>query len=258
MSRYLEQFFGAARERAATLPDYRPPDRASGSGAERTGRSLRDALAGRDGLGVIAEFKRRSPSQGMLDSNADVAQYARNAVARGAVALSVLTEPRFFAGSYTDLAIARAAVDVPLLAKDFIVDPRQIRAAARHGADAVLFILRGLENEQLAELFAAAVDHDLDVVLECHDAAEVDRAIAVPDAIVGVNNRDLDTLEVDIAHAAELLPRVPADRIAIAESGYRTDDELRALRGVANGALIGTSIMQGADLAALVAGGGGR
>lgn len=250
MSRHLQRFFDAARERARELPDVGTEPRDG-----RARRSLAAALGGRDDLAVIAEFKRRSPSQGVLAANADAAAYARDAVRRGAAALSVLTEPRFFDGSYTDLAIARAVADVPLLAKDFIVDPRQIGAAARHGADAVLMILRGLDDAELAPLLAAARNHGLEFVLECHDAAEVGRAVAVADAIVGVNNRDLDTLDVDIGRAQQLLPLVPAGRVAIAESGYRTEAELRALRGVCNGALIGTSLMRGADLGALVAGG---
>ncbi|MCR9247194.1 MAG: indole-3-glycerol-phosphate synthase [bacterium] len=256
----LAGFFDAARERAATLPQSTvQTGRAAAAGptAARPCRSLRAALAGRTSLAVIAEFKRRSPSAGPLGLAADPAAYARDAVRLGAAALSVLVEPRFFDGSYTDLAIARAVVDVPILAKDFIIDPRQIETAARYGADAVLLILRGLDDRQVDELGAAAAMHGLDVVLECHDAAEVERALAIDGAIVGVNNRDLDTLAVDVSRAAELLPRVPPTRIALAESGYRTDTELRTLHGVADGALIGTSLMRGGDLGALVAGGRG-
>lgn len=241
---HLQNFLAAAQQRADALPDF--------ATHRRQRRSLRAALGSREQLAVIAEFKRRSPSQGLLAADVDPAAYARRAVGLGAAALSVLTEPRFFDGSYADLELVRAAVDVPILAKDFIVDRRQVAAAARHGADAVLLVLRGLHSQCLAELLAAAQACDLEVVLECHDAAEVGRALAVTEAIVGINNRDLDSLEVDLARARQLLPLVPATRCAIAESGYSSAAELRELQAVANGVLIGTSLMRGVDLAALL------
>lgn len=249
MSR-LQEFVEAAKLRAESLPPA-----AVTAVDDRVRRSLRAALEGRDTVKVIAEFKRQSPSQGVIAAAADPTAHVSAARAAGAAALSVLTEPQFFGGSYDDLAMVRALAEVPLIAKDFVVDARQIAASARHGADAVLLILRCLDDEKLSELLTAAREHELEVVLECHDRDEIGRALDVPDAIVGVNNRDLDTLEVDIAHARELLPTVPAERCAIAESGYRTGEELLALAGIANGALIGTSIMRGADLGALVAGG---
>ena len=249
---HLQAFVEAARLRAATLPSAAPGGHAAAPGDRR---SLRAALAGRDTLSVIAEFKRRSPSQGVIDSGADPAGHVRRATQAGAAALSVLTEPNFFGGSYEDLVAVRALTALPIIAKDFVVDPRQVAAAAVHGADAVLLVLRCLDGPQLLLLLDAARRHGLEVVLECHDRAEIERALAVPDAMLGINNRDLDTLEVDLARARTLLPAIPAVRCTIAESGYRTPLDLQALRGLANGVLIGTSIMKGADLGALVSGG---
>lgn len=248
----LAEFVAGARQRADQMPETSAPDRREHSPPRR---SLRRALGDRTTVAVIAEFKRRSPSHGNLAGEGDPAAYAQRVAASGAAALSILTEPRWFHGTAQDLVSARAAATLPVQAKDFLVDPRQVAEAARHGADAVLLIVRCLADQELQALIATARAYAVEVVLECHDEAELERALAVPDAMIGVNNRDLDTLAVDMTRARRLLPRVPPDRCAIAESGYSSADEIRALRGLANGALIGASILRGTDLATLVAAG---
>ncbi|HUG12578.1 MAG TPA: indole-3-glycerol-phosphate synthase, partial [Opitutaceae bacterium] len=178
------------------------------------------------------------------------ASAAKQAVAyrdAGASALSILTEPTRFNGSPDDLEAAAAAVEVPLLMKDFIVDPAQIALGARLGASGILLILRCLDDVQLRELAAACREHDLTPLLECHDRAEVERAVAIPDAVIGVNNRDLDTLKIDTTMALRLLAHVPEGRITVAESGYTSPEAIRALRGKCNAVLVGEALMRSGD-----------
>ncbi len=246
----LDELVAAARLRAAALPK-------DGERVRCSRASFRDALRGRERMSVVAEFKRSSPSKGGIAPDADVETRVRGYRDAGAAAVSVLTEPSRFSGSEDDLIRAAATVDLPLLMKDFVVDVRQVRRAAEIGASAVLLIVRCLDDEHLHELAAACADFALTPLIECHDASEVDRALAVPDAVIGVNNRDLASLEIDLGNAPELLARVPDDRIAIAESGYIEVASVEPVRGIADAVLVGTALMQADDPAAFVRGVGG-
>ena len=235
----LDELVREARRRARALPD---------PGPVRCDRpSFAAALRGRQQLSVIAEFKRGSPSAGRIAADASIADQVFRYREAGAVALSVLTEPTAFGGRDRDLTEAAALVDLPLLMKDFVVDPRQVDHAAALGASAVLLIARCLDDAALEELAAVAGSRSLDVLIECHDEGEIDRALGIPRAVIGVNNRDLDRLVVDRQRALQLLPRIPADRIAVAESGYQEPGQLRALRGLCDAVLIGTALMRARD-----------
>lgn len=200
---------------------------------------------------MIAEFKRKSPSAGVIrddDPGARALAYRE----AGASAVSVLTDPDAFGGSLDDLSAASSASGLPILMKDFVVDPVQIRAGWAAGASGVLLIVRCLDDARLRHLYRETRSLGLDALVEVHDAAELDRALALEDAIVGINNRDLDTLRTDRGRARDLLPRVPSGRIAVAESGYLEPEHLTELRGRADAVLIGTALMRAADPSAFL------
>lgn len=204
-------------------------------------------------VAVIAELKRSSPSKGSLNPSLDAASRSRLYASGGAVALSILTEPTRFGGSLADLRAAQAAVDVPLLRKDFITHEVQLLEARAYGASAVLLIARALEPGRLADLGASAQALGLTPVVEIRDESELVRAVAVPGAVIGVNSRDLETLVIEPAVVARMLPLVPADRVAVYESGITdaTGVELAARLG-ADAVLIGSSLSVASDpLAAL-------
>ena len=208
---------------------------------------FRSALA-RSGVNVIAECKRRSPSKGVLRPEYDAVAIAKDYEDAGAAAISVLTEPTFFDGSLEDLAAVRAAVDVPLLRKDFIVSEYQLLEARAAGADAVLLIVAALRPAELKVLHDHARRHGLDVLVEVHDATELSIAIDAGACIVGVNNRNLRTLTVDVHASDALIASMPADVIAVSESGLKTADDLRRLRALGYRAfLMGERFMTAAD-----------
>ncbi|MEM7305080.1 MAG: indole-3-glycerol-phosphate synthase [Planctomycetota bacterium] len=242
MTFVLEQVVSEARERALALA---APSSPEASSAARP--SLRAAIAGKDRLSIVAEFKRRSPSRGALAEGASVAERVGTYEAAGASAVSVLTEPTRFGGSYEDLREARASTTLPLLMKDFIVTARQIEHAATLGASGVLLIARCLAARELGELVQVCAAVGLDPLIECADAEELARAQRFEDAVLGVNNRDLRTLEVDPGRSARLLAELPADRVAIAESGFLTPGDLDRVRGLADAALVGTALMSSPD-----------
>ncbi len=240
----LDSLVRAARNRAAQLAAQLAacPTPELPSGPARP--SFAAALRGRERLSVIAEFKRRSPSAGPIAADADPAHQARRYREAGTAALSVLTDPDGFGGSFADLAAAAEASRLPTLMKDFVVHPAQMRAGRAAGAAAVLLIARCLSGSELADLDREARSLGLDVLVEVHDAEELERALALPEALLGINNRDLDTFEVDRRRADRLLGRIPEDRIAVAESGYRDPSHLAPLRGRADAVLIGTALMR--------------
>ncbi len=214
--------------------------------------SLSRALRG-ERVAVIAEVKRRSPSAGVirddLDPQARAALYARH----GASAISVLTDRPHFGGSIEDLRAAASSVEVPLLRKDFILDELQVVEARAAGAAAVLLIVRALPPGRLKTLLGCARDAGLEALVEVHTAPELARALDAGAEIVGVNSRDLDTFTIDLCGAWELLARVPASRVAVAESGMREADEVeRAADAGADAVLIGTALSAAADPAALL------
>ena len=221
-------------------------------------RGFAAALRGR-APAVIAEVKQASPSKGVIRADCDPVAIARGYAAAGAAAISVLTEERHFRGRLEDLEPIRAAVDVPLLRKDFLFDPYQLIEARAWGADAVLLIVAMLDSRQLADLHAAATSLGLDVLVEAHSAAEVEHAAAAGATVIGVNNRDLQTFVTTLATAERLRPLVPVGALAVAESGIETPADVARLRSAGYQAfLVGESFMRAADpgaaLRALLAG----
>ena len=231
------------------------------SAARRTPRAdaFRAGLAAEGRFNVIAECKRRSPARGVLRADYQPARIAREYADAGAAAVSVLTEPTFFDGKLSDLAAVRAATGLPLLRKDFIVSRYQLAEARAAGADAVLLIVAALDESRLRRLHDAAAEYGLAVLVEVHDAAELARALDAGARIVGVNNRNLRTLAVDIDASRALIDRIPAATVAVAESGLRSSADLVELRRAGYGAfLIGESLITrerpGEALAALLRG----
>jgi len=242
----LDELVAAARERVKDLPNREPRE-------PPRGISLGDALRGKDRLKVIAEFKQASPSAGSIAQRDPAAQVRLYAEA-GAAAVSVLTEPSQFGGSFDDLQQAVEAVGIPVLMKDFVIDAAQIRMAACLGARGVLLIARCLSDAQLRELASTCQSYGLGALVECHDAEEVSRALALPEVVIGVNNRDLDTFEIRRDLAPRLLRDLPLDRVAVAESGYLEPGDTVELRGVADAVLIGSALMKDADPGAFIRG----
>lgn len=214
-------------------------------------RPFNEALV-RPGLSIIAEFKRRSPSAGDISVDATVANQVGAYERGGAAALSVLTDERHFGGSLDDLRAARAACDLPILRKDFVVDPYQLVEAAVNGADAVLLIVRALEDAELREMYESARGLDLDCLVEVHDGEELERALLLDADVIGINNRNLDEGVVDVATTYELMPDVPAGKTVVAESGISTRAELEELERVGvDAVLIGSALMSSVDPEAL-------
>jgi indole-3-glycerol phosphate synthase len=234
----------AARERARV--HHVEVERAAADWTPR-GALFRERLL-RPGVQVIAECKRRSPSRGVLREHYDPAAIARAYAAAGAAALSILTEPTFFDGSLEHLAAARAAVDIPLLRKDFISDVYQLVEARAAGADAILLIVAGLDDEQLLRLLRRAEAEGYAALVEVHSREELRRAIGAGATIVGVNSRNLKTLTVDLRLHEELVLGIPAGTTAVAESGLTSGADLRRLRETGYDAfLIGERFMAAAD-----------
>jgi indole-3-glycerol phosphate synthase len=215
--------------------------------SDRPADLFRDALAA-PGLSIIAEHKRRSPSAGPIGHGVHVAEIARAYERGGAAAISVLTEEHNFAGSLDDLRAARAAVGIPILRKDFVVDSYQLLEAVDAGADAVLLIVAALGASRLRELHEEAVGLGLGVLVEVHDVDELDVALTVTPEVVGVNNRDLRDFSVDLERTLTLAPRVPHGILVISESGLDSPESLQRLRDAGiDGALIGETLMRAAD-----------
>lgn len=218
-------------------------------------RSLAAALRRPAGapVRVLAEIKRASPSAGPIRPGADPVAIARGYVDGGAAALSVLTDRDFFDGDLGFLAPVHAAVDVPVLRKDFLVDAYQVLEARAAGADAVLLIVAALSDRALAELADCARGLGLDVLVEVHDEAEADRAMALAPTILGVNHRDLRTMTIDLGLTARLAPRLP-DVILVGESGIRTGADIAALGAAgAHAVLVGEALMRAPDPGAALA-----
>jgi len=206
------------------------------------------ALTGSESVAVIAEVKRSSPSAGAIASDVDPATQARTYARGGAAAISVLTEPTRFDGSLADLRAARMAVEVPVLRKDFLVHPSQVIESRAEGADAVLLITAALEATELKAMIAAASDLGLSALVETHSAADLETALATEAEVIGVNARDLETLEVDVERALRLLERIPDDRTAVFESGVRDRADVeRAVAAGARAVLVGETLMRAGD-----------
>jgi indole-3-glycerol phosphate synthase len=249
----IEELVEAARagveRRRAQVP---LEDLARRLGGRPEQRPFREALV-RPGLSVIAEFKRRSPSAGEIRDGASPAEIARAYEAGGAAALSVLTDEAHFGGTLADLDAARAACELPVLQKDFIVDRYQLYEAAVAGADAVLLIVAALNRESLAELHTEARDLDLDCLVEVHKESELETALTVDAEVIGINNRDLDDMSVDVQTTFELITDVPAGKTVVSESGIADRATLEELERVGvDAVLIGEALMRADDPTAKV------
>lgn len=253
MSTYLDRILERHRELAAA--DTRPLDRLIDAAQQCPApRGFRAALRGADQLAVIAEIKRRSPSKGDLNADLDPASMARTYEAGGASCLSVLTDREFFGGSPDDLRAARDACSLPVLRKDFTVSPHDVADARLMGADCVLLIAAAMRPCLLADLHALALELGLDVLVEIHDEFELEAAMKADATLIGVNQRDLVTFQVDTERAVRLAPLIPAGAVKVAESGVRCPDDTRALRAAGYDAvLVGETVVTAGDPAGMVA-----
>jgi indole-3-glycerol phosphate synthase len=245
----LQRIVHETREEVSRRKLRTPAVRASASPAAPAARQhrFRQALAA-EGIGVIAEFKRRSPSAGELRRAPDLGELLGAYERGGAVAVSVLTEGPNFGGSLDDLRRAREVCGLPLLRKDFIVDPYQLDEAVAAGADAVLLIVAALDQEELPALHAHASELGLDVLVEVHDRAELGRALDAGAEIVGVNNRDLRDFSVDVGRTEALAGEIPPGVLAVSESGIRDAGQLRRLQALGLAAvLVGETLMRSQD-----------
>jgi indole-3-glycerol phosphate synthase len=232
----------AAREAATPLAEVKA--------AARDARPALDAQAAlrAPGVGVIAEVKRRSPSKGALADIPDPAELARQYAAGGARVISVLTERRRFSGSQADLRAVRAMVDVPVLCKDFVVSSYQVHEARAHGADVVLLIVAALEQNALVGLLERVESLGMTALVEVHTEAEADRALAAGASVIGVNARDLTTLNVDMSTFERIAPGLPSDVVKVAESGVRGPHDLISYAAAgADAVLVGEGLVTAGD-----------
>jgi indole-3-glycerol phosphate synthase len=253
----LDEIVADTRERVAARKAAVPQAELARAAARRTSardrRSFREALTLErpGGISVIAEHKRSSPSAGAIRQGAALEEVLGAYERGGAAAVSILTEESRFGGSLEDLRVAREAVGLPILRKDFIVEDYQLHEAVAAGADAVLLIVAALEPEDLAELHQLAGMLELDALVEVHDGRELQLAEEIEASIIGVNNRDLATLEVDLERTFELLPRMPEGVVVVAESGFRERAELERLSAAGvHAVLIGERLMRADDIEA--------
>jgi indole-3-glycerol phosphate synthase len=249
LNNVLERIVGATREELERRRSTTPLARLEAALDQRPeGRPFGEALAA-PGISLIAEHKRRSPSAGVIREGATVADVVQAYERGGAAAISILTEEQHFGGSLEDLQAAVAATELPVLRKDFIVDPYQLYESAAAGADAILLIVAALEVDPLFELLREARALDLDALVEVHDERELEVALAVEADVLGINNRDLVDFSVDIERTYELLSDIPAGKTVVSESGYSRRDELDELERVGvDAVLIGETLMRADDI----------
>ena len=252
MSDVLDRILAAKRREVAEsrqrLPLAEIEERASQAPAPRGfERALRAKIAqGRPG--VIAEIKRASPSKGLIRADFDPARIARSYEAHGAACLSVLTDREFFGGSRDDLVAARDACTLPVLRKDFMVDPYQVHEARSWGADCILLIIDAAPDRELLDLEGLARKLGMDVLVECHDGDQLERALAFATPLIGINNRDLKTFETRLETTLDLVERVPRDRLLVTESGIGSPDDVGRLKTAKVSAyLVGSAFMAAAD-----------
>ena len=230
----------ALRPRAAELE--------SEAAAAPPPRDFRGALAAPGHVSLIAECKRRSPGAGPIRPDLDPVELTRGYESAGAAALSVLTDASYFGGSAADLRAIKDGTTLPVLRKDFTVDPLHVVEARAMGADAVLLIVRILSDEALRSLHAGATGMGMDVLVEVHDRSELERAVAMGADIIGINNRDLSTFRTDMRTTLELLDAVPADTVVVSESGIRTVHDVESLGSAGVDAiLVGESLLKSDD-----------
>lgn len=243
----LDQIVNATRAKVAAAKRSSHTRELEGMAERHVPRGFRRALASKSksGISVIAELKKASPSKGLIRPEFDPQRLAKELEVAGAAALSVLTDEGFFQGSLDNLRIASGAVAIPCLRKDFIVDEFQLLEARANSADAVLLIVAALSNTELNRLTLAAGLHDLDILCEVHDEAELQRALDVGCDLIGVNTRDLRTFHVDAETAFRLATKIPRSVLAVAESGIRSSEDLGRLREAGYQAfLVGETLMR--------------
>ena len=248
----LDQLVETAREGVRRRSSTVPISELERQAVDRPeGRPFAEALL-RPGVSLIAEHKRRSPSAGEIRADMTVTEIVGAYERGGAAALSILTEEQNFGGSLDDLREARTATGLPIIRKDFIVEPYQVYETAAVGADALLLIVAALNDHDLADLYALALDLDLDVLVEIHDEAELERALEVADAdVIGINNRDLTDFSVDINRTIELLSDVPAGKTVVSESGLHDREQIDELERVGvDAVLVGEGLMRAPDIEA--------
>jgi indole-3-glycerol phosphate synthase len=249
----LDDLVVATRQAVAARKRERPLSELEGRvEVGREGRPFAEALA-RPGTSVIAEHKRRSPSAGTIREGASCAEIVRAFERGGAAALSILTEEAHFGGSLEDLREARAACDLPILRKDFTIDPYQLYEAKAAGADAVLLVVGSLDDNELSRLWTLANEIDLDAIVEIHDEEELERALEIDCDVIGINNRDLESFTVDIQRTFDLLADVPAGKVVVSESGIHDRQQIDELEQVGiDAVLIGEVLMRAPDPEAAV------
>jgi indole-3-glycerol phosphate synthase len=234
MTDILDKIVAVKREEVAASLRHKPLDAVRADAESRVlTRDFEGAMRAKIAAGqaaVIAEIKKASPSKGVLRAEFIPADIAQSYAEFGAACLSVLTDKQFFQGSVDFLKQARASCDLPVLRKDFMIDPYQIYEARAMGADAVLLIAACLDDAQMADMEAVARSLDMAVLVEVHDRAELDRALKLKTRLVGINNRNLKTFEVSLQTTLDMLPDVPADRLLITESGIQTPEDVRRMR----------------------------
>lgn len=252
MATYLDHILAEHRQAAAA--DRRPLDKLVESARELPSCRGFAAALREERMAVISEIKRRSPSKGALNASLDPSAFAVAYAAGGAACLSVLTDSEFFGGSVDDLQSARAACSLPVIRKDFTVSANDVAETRLMGADCVLLIAAALDDAELADFHALAMDLGLDALVEVHDEAELDRALAAGAVLIGVNQRDLVTFEVDHRRAVRMGQAIPASVVRVAESGVRGPADATALRSAGYDAvLVGETLVTSADPAAAVA-----
>jgi len=208
-----------------------------------------DAAVAKTGIALIAEIKKASPSAGVIRANFEPAQLARAYQRGGATCLSVLTDQRFFQGSDADLGAARSACELPVLRKDFMIDPYQIVESRALGADCVLLIAAALTDAEMAQMEEIALGYQMAVIVEVHDEAELERGLKLKTRLIGINNRDLKIMKTDIATTLRLMPKVPAGKLPISESGIESPVDVKRLADAgAKGFLVGETLMRRADV----------
>lgn len=248
----LSEIVAKKRQRVEQAKQSVPFERLQREALETRSRSTAHALSHAlqaDAVNIIAEFKRRSPSKGVIRAAADLESIVRSYQAGGACAISVLTEQDYFNGSLVDLESVKTCIDLPVLRKDFVFDPYQVFESAAAGADAILLIVAALDDEVLTSLRRLAEDElGMDALVEVHDLQEMDRAARCGAKLIGVNNRNLRTFEVSVDTSLQLAPLAPRDPLLVSESGLNEAADLRRLRERGfHGFLIGESLMRAKD-----------
>lgn len=253
MSDALTPILAAKRAHVARMKQFRPRAEleaaiASLPAARSFSGALRDAAA-QDRYALIAEMKRKSPSGGEIRPGFDPSIIARDYASGGATCLSILTDEPYFGGRDDDLTRAHAAVSLPMLRKDFIVDAYQIVESRALKADCILLIVAALRDDELQSFAREAARFGMNVLAEAHDEEELDRALRIDNALIGINNRDLKKLKTDLATFERLAPRVPGDRLLVAESGLHSTADLKRMKNAgAHAYLVGESLLRQGDL----------